>query len=110
MGATSDEERVQRLFRSQQYLRHLSDEVLFAPILGIDLYLSDGNSNYNRDPIKPYLRIPPGKYNDQTHIMVNNRTGLILLNEPTSIEDISEWLGTIEVTKKDGTTENIYKR
>jgi hypothetical protein len=42
--------------------------------------------------------------------MVTNRTGLILLNEATSIEDSEEFLGRIVVTKKDGTTHTPYKR
>ena len=110
MGLTSDDEQIKRLYRSQQYIRHLDDEVLFAPILGVDVYLSGNSAVYNLDPVKQYLRIPPGKYNDENHIMVTNRTGLILLNEATSLDDADEWLQTIEVTKKDGTTAKIYKR
>jgi hypothetical protein len=40
--------------------------------------------------------------------MVTNRTGIILLNEATSLDDAREWLNTIEVTKKDGTTDKPY--
>jgi len=108
MGLTDEDEQVKRLYRGQQYLRHLDDEVLFAPILGVDVYLSSNSAVYNLDPVKQYLRIPPGKYNDENHIMVTNRTGLILLNEATSLDDAREWLNTIEVTKKDGTTDKPY--
>jgi hypothetical protein len=108
MGLTDEDEQVKRLYRSQQYIRHLDDEVLFAPILGADVYLSSGTPSYNLDPVKNYLRIPPGKYDDESHIMVTNRTGLILLNEATSLDDAREWLKTIEVTKKDGTTDKPY--
>lgn len=110
IGLTDEDEQVKRLFRGQQYIRHLDDEVIFAPILGIDLYLSSSSGAFNLDPVKQYLRIPPGKYDEENHIMVTNRTGLILLNEATSIDDSEEFLGRIVVTKKDGTTHTPYKR
>jgi hypothetical protein len=108
MGLTDEDEQVKRLYRAQEYIRHLDDEVLFAPILGVDVYLSSSTASYNLDPVKQYLRIPPGKYDDESHIMVTNRTGLILFNEATSLDDAREWLKTIEVTKKDGTTDKPY--
>jgi len=110
IGLTDEDEQVKRLFRGQQYIRHLDDEVYFSPILGVDVYLSSGSQVFNLDPVKQYLRIPPGKYNEENHIMVTNRTGLILLNEATSLDDSTEFLARIEVTKKDGTTHTPYKR
>jgi len=112
-GAETSEQQqaISRLVNAQTYLNFLTDEVTMSPILGYDAYLSGGGNSFSidKDPRRLFLSMFPGKYGMYNHVMVVNRSALIVLDSPISLASAMEFMDSFGVIMPNGETMHIYK-